>query len=43
MAMIENPKPSRIFRLADLGNKDDRKTAFLGWGMTNAVAEIRSP
>ena len=32
MVMISNPKPSKIFRLVDLGNKDDRKTEFLGWG-----------
>ena len=29
--MIKNPKPTRIFRIVDLGNKDDRKTEFLGW------------
>jgi hypothetical protein len=32
MVMIKNPEPSRIFRIVDLGNKDDRKTEFLGWG-----------
>ena len=32
MQMIENPKPPRIFRLVDGGNRDDRKTKFLGWG-----------
>lgn len=32
MVMIENLSPSRIFRLVDLDNKDDRKTEFLGWG-----------
>ena len=32
MAMFENPKPSRIFRIEDLGNKDDHKMEFLGWG-----------
>jgi hypothetical protein len=32
MVMIKNPKPSRIFRIVDLGNKDDHKMAFLGWG-----------
>lgn len=32
MVMIENPSPSRIVRLVDLGSKDDRKTEFLGWG-----------
>ena len=32
MVMIENPKPTRIFRIEDLGNKDDHKMEFLGWG-----------
>ncbi len=32
MAMIKNPTPARIFRIVDLGKKDDRKTEFLGWG-----------
>lgn len=32
MVMIENPSPSRVFRLADLGDRNDRKTEFLGWG-----------
>lgn len=32
MVMIGNPRPSRLFRLVDLGSKDDRKTEFLGWG-----------
>ncbi len=32
MAMIENPAPSRVFKLVDEGKKDDKKTAFLGWG-----------
>ena len=32
MVMIKNPKPSRIFRIVDLGNKDDHETEFLGWG-----------
>ena len=32
MAMFENPKPSRIFRIEDLGKKDDHKMEFLGWG-----------
>jgi hypothetical protein len=31
MVMINNPKPTKIFRIVDLGNKDDRKTEFLGW------------
>lgn len=32
MVMIENPKPSKIFRIVEGGNRDDRKTEFLGWG-----------
>lgn len=32
MVMVENPKPSRIFRIVEGGNRDDRKTEFLGWG-----------
>jgi hypothetical protein len=33
MVMIENPKPTRIFRIVEGGNRDDnRKTEFLGWG-----------
>jgi hypothetical protein len=32
MVMIENPKPTKIFRIVDLGNKDDHKMEFLGWG-----------
>ena len=32
MVMIKNPKPTRIFRIEDLGNKDDHKMEFLGWG-----------
>src|SRR5918995_3516073 len=31
MVMIKNPKPSRLFRIADLGSRDDRKAEFLGW------------
>jgi hypothetical protein len=23
---------ARVFRIEDLGSKDDRKTEFLGWG-----------
>jgi len=30
--MIKNPKPSKLFRIVDLGNKDDHKMEFLGWG-----------
>jgi hypothetical protein len=32
MVMIKNPKPSRLFRIVDLGGRDDHKARFLGWG-----------
>ena len=32
MVMIDNPMPSRVFRIVDEGKKDDKKTEFLGWG-----------
>jgi hypothetical protein len=32
MVMIENPKPTKIFRILDLRNKNDHKVEFLGWG-----------
>lgn len=32
MAMIENPAPSRVFKIVDEGKKDDKRTEFLGWG-----------
>ena len=32
MAMINNPTPSRVFKIVDEGKKDDKKTEFLGWG-----------
>ena len=32
MVMIENPKSTRIFRIEDLGNKDDHKMESLCWG-----------
>lgn len=32
VAMIENPMPSRVFKIVDEGKKDDKKTEFLGWG-----------
>jgi hypothetical protein len=32
MVMIENPMPTRIFRIEDFGKKDDHKMEFLGWG-----------
>jgi hypothetical protein len=32
MVMIKNPKPTKVFRIVDLGSKDDHKVEFLGWG-----------
>ena len=32
MTMIKNPEPSKVFRIADLGEMDEHKTEFLGWG-----------
>ncbi len=32
MVMINNPKPTRIFRIVDLRNKDNHEMEFLGWG-----------
>jgi hypothetical protein len=32
MVMIENPKPTKIFRIVALQNKNDHKVEFLGWG-----------
>ena len=32
MAMINNPVPSRVFKIVDEGKKDDKVTEFLGWG-----------
>jgi hypothetical protein len=32
MVMIKNPKPTKIFRIVDLRNKNDHKVEFLGWG-----------
>jgi hypothetical protein len=32
MVMIKNPKPTKFFRIVDLGGRDDRKVQFLGWG-----------
>jgi hypothetical protein len=32
MVMIKNPKPTKIFRIVDLQNKNDHKVEFLGWG-----------
>jgi hypothetical protein len=32
MVMIKNSKPTQILLIVDLGNKDDHKIEFLGWG-----------
>lgn len=32
MEMINNPSPSRLFRIVDERKKENRKTEFLGWG-----------
>jgi hypothetical protein len=32
VAMINNPVPSRVFKIVDEGKKEDKKTQFLGWG-----------
>jgi hypothetical protein len=32
MVMIKNPKPTKVFRIVDLGSKDNHKMEFLGWG-----------
>lgn len=32
MELIENPTPSRLFRIVDERKKDDKKMEFLGWG-----------
>jgi hypothetical protein len=32
MVMIDNPMPSRVFKIVDEGKKDNKKTEFLGWG-----------
>jgi hypothetical protein len=32
MVMIENPKPTKIFRIVGLRNNNDHKVVFLGWG-----------
>ncbi len=32
MVMIKDPKPSKLFRIVDLGGRDDHKAQFLGWG-----------
>ncbi len=32
MVMINNPMPSRVFKIVDEGKKDDKVTEFLGWG-----------
>src|SRR5215210_1256566 len=30
--LSENPKPTKVFRIVDIGSKDDHKVEFLGWG-----------
>src|ERR687894_243626 len=32
MVMIKNPKPTKIFRIVDVLNKNNHKVEFLGWG-----------
>jgi len=32
MVMIENPEPTKVFRIVDLRNNNDNKVKFLGWG-----------
>jgi hypothetical protein len=32
MVMIENPKPTKVFRIVVFRNKNDHKVEFLGWG-----------
>jgi hypothetical protein len=32
MVMIDNPMPSRVFKIVDEGKKDNKTTEFLGWG-----------
>ena len=32
MELIENPTPTRLFRIVDERKKDDQKMEFLGWG-----------
>jgi hypothetical protein len=32
MVVIKNPTPTKVFRIVVLGNKDDHKMEFLGWG-----------
>ena len=32
MEMINNPTPSRLFRIVDEPKKDDQKMEFIGWG-----------
>jgi hypothetical protein len=32
MVMIKDPKPTKVFRIVDLGGRDDRKAEFLRWG-----------
>jgi hypothetical protein len=32
MVMIKHPKPTKIFRIVDVQNKNNHKVEFLGWG-----------
>jgi len=32
MVMIENPEPTKVFRIVNLRNNNDHKVEFLGWG-----------
>src|SRR5215212_5018180 len=32
MVMIKNPQPTKVFRIVDLRNNNDKKVKFLGWG-----------
>ena len=38
MAMINNPMPSRVFKIVDEGKKDDKVTEFLGWGDQSSIS-----
>jgi hypothetical protein len=29
--MIKNPKPTKVFRIGDIRNRNDHKVEFLGW------------
>jgi hypothetical protein len=32
LTTINNPMPSKVFKIVDEGKKDDTVTEFLGWG-----------